>query len=62
MIHCILVFAVSGSGLNFRDSGLRRSQSRDPGIFSGLVIRQDFLVTREDWPNFAVNIELYLLL
>ena len=40
-----LVFAVSGSGLGFRDSGLRRSQSRDPGIFSGLAIRQDFTVT-----------------
>ena len=39
------MFAVSGSGLEFRDSGLGRSQSRDPGIFSGLVIRQDSLVT-----------------
>ena len=39
------LFVVSRSGLGFRDSGLRRSQSRDPGIFSGLVIRQDSLVT-----------------
>ena len=44
----VIVFAVSGSGLEFRDSGLGRSQSRDPGIFLGLAIKQDFMLTGVD--------------
>ena len=41
------MFAVSGSGLEFRDSGLGSSQSRDPGFFSGLAIKQDLQL--EGW-------------
>ena len=58
----MLVFAVSGSGLEFRDSGLGRSQSRDPGIFSGLAIRQDFMLTGVEIGQILLQAKNYTFL